>query len=281
MEIFTATGGTKPYSWAITTNTSGGSISNTGTYTAGTTAGTDVVTATDAMSETATATVTVTVMKVGIGAPCTGSDMCPTGSSCVDDVCCTSACSGQCQACNTAEAMGTCVTIKGPPVGTRNPCAQSDPNNICTMLICDGTSATTCTSFVGIDTMCGIGSCVDQVGTPAAMCEGDGGCQKVTAKGCGDFACIANQCATTCTDTAECSPGNYCEVATKKCVTPPPLPDAGSDAATGAGTGGASGSGGCSLGGAAGGPSALLFLLTGLAGSASLSRRRHRRAARG
>lgn len=58
---FTAYGGTQSFTYAITTNNSGGSIvAGTGVYTAGSTPGTDTITATDTASNTATATVTVT-----------------------------------------------------------------------------------------------------------------------------------------------------------------------------------------------------------------------------
>jgi hypothetical protein len=58
---FTAIGGYGSYTWALTTNASGGSVSSSGLYTAGSTANTtDVVTATDAFGNTVTATITVT-----------------------------------------------------------------------------------------------------------------------------------------------------------------------------------------------------------------------------
>lgn len=58
---FTAYGGTQSYTYTISTNNSGGSInSSTGAYVAGSTPGTDTITATDGNSNTATATVTVT-----------------------------------------------------------------------------------------------------------------------------------------------------------------------------------------------------------------------------
>ncbi len=227
MQTFIAMGGTKPYTWAITTNASGATITSSGVYTAGSTPGMDVVTATDSMSNQGSATVTVTVKMVGIGAMCMTSSMCPAGASCVDGVCCSSACSGQCQACNAAGSVGTCVTIKGPPVGTRSPCPQSDPSNICTMMVCDGTSATSCTSYVGKETTCGVASCIDQIGTPGAVCQGDGGCVKVVPKSCGAYACVSDMCATTCNNSSECSPGNYCDIDSGTCITPPAVPDSG------------------------------------------------------
>ena len=58
---FAAYGGTQSYTYTISTNNSGGSInSSTGAYVAGSTPGTDTITATDGNSNTATATVTVT-----------------------------------------------------------------------------------------------------------------------------------------------------------------------------------------------------------------------------
>jgi hypothetical protein len=279
MQTFIASGGTAPYTWAITTNGSGpmASITSGGVYTAGAMAGMDVVTATDSLGATGSSPVTVTVKMVGIGGSCMTSATCPTGATCVDGVCCTTACTGQCQACNTAGSIGTCVTIKGPPVGTRPACPQSDSNNICTMMVCDGTSATSCTSLVGKETTCGVPSCIDQIGTPGAVCEGDGGCQPVAPKSCGAYACVSDQCASACTDTSECSPGNYCNVETGKCIVPPPIPDAG--------TGGGPGSpttitttGGCSLQGRPAGSRAAIGLM-GLIGLASLAgvRRRRRR----
>jgi hypothetical protein len=278
MQTFIASGGTAPYTWAVTTNASGGaSVTNSGVYTAGMGAGMDVVTATDSMSNMGSATVTVTVQMVGIGDSCTTSSNCPSGATCVDGVCCSTACTGQCQACNSAGSLGTCVTITGPPVGTRPSCPQSDPNNVCTSKTCDGTSATSCTSFVGPSTICGVPSCIDQIGTPGAVCEGDGGCQKVAPKPCGAYACVSDQCATSCNDTSECSPGNYCDVTTGKCIVPPPVPDAGGTSGGGGDTppGTVSTSGGCSLQGRPSVPRALLLLM-GLVGLVSVARLRRR-----
>jgi hypothetical protein len=277
MQTFSAAGGTPPYSWKLTTDGSGGASITTpaGVYTAGGNDGMDVVTATDSAGATATATITVTAQTTAIGSACTSSVTCTAGASCVDGVCCSSSCGGQCQACNTAGSMGTCVTISGPPVGTRSPCSQSDKSNVCTMKVCDGTSATSCTSFVGAATVCSMAACVDGIGTPQAVCQGDGTCQSVEAKSCGVFACVADQCATSCTDTAECSPGNYCDVTTGKCIQPAPIPDAGNDqaAASGRASPDVSTGGGCALG-RAGSDGASWFFVAALLGLAGVTRRR-------
>jgi hypothetical protein len=275
-QTFTAAGGTAPYAWSLTVDGSGSKASITptgGVYTAGATAGADTVTATDALGNTGTATITVTVTTVvSAGAECSATDTCATGTTCVDGVCCSSACTGQCQACNTAGSVGTCVTIKGPPVGTRPACAQSDPNNVCSSKMCDGTSATSCTSLVGTETSCGIKSCIDGVGTPGAVCQGDGGCETVVPKSCGTYACVADQCATSCTNTSDCSPGNYCDVTTGKCIKGAPLPlDAGADASGSAPVV----SSGCSVGYAPRRENPF-FVLTALLGGCALCRRRRR-----
>ena len=57
---FKASGGKSPYAWTLATNASGATLSASGAYKAGPTAGvTDVVQVTDATGATATATVTV------------------------------------------------------------------------------------------------------------------------------------------------------------------------------------------------------------------------------
>ncbi|MBL9038490.1 MAG: hypothetical protein JNG84_08270 [Archangium sp.] len=59
-QTFVAAGGSGTgFSWAISTNASGGSIDESGLYTAGRTAGVDVVLATDSLGNTASANVTV------------------------------------------------------------------------------------------------------------------------------------------------------------------------------------------------------------------------------
>ena len=58
---FSGLGGQLPYSWALSTNQSGGSIdASSGLYAAGSTPGVDIITLTDALGTAATATVTVT-----------------------------------------------------------------------------------------------------------------------------------------------------------------------------------------------------------------------------
>jgi hypothetical protein len=57
----TASGGSGPYTWTMTTNGTGGSVTSGGIYTAGPNGGTDTITVTDANGGTSTVTITVTV----------------------------------------------------------------------------------------------------------------------------------------------------------------------------------------------------------------------------
>jgi hypothetical protein len=252
MQQFTATGGTPPYSWSLVMNTSGGNISAAGLYTAGNTLGSDTVRVADSANNSLTVPVMV-VAKVPLGTPCTSAGTCPVTADgnpyCVDGVCCNGACAGQCQACNTASSQGTCVTISGPVVGTVRPaCPGSNSSNPCSAKVCDGKNPNACDVFVGAETMCGAATCIDLVGTPAAVCQGDGTCQKVTQQTCAPFACVSDQCATSCTNDAECTPGNYCNVTTGKCIGTAGVDGGGPGDASGAsGSGSSSSSSGCSI----------------------------------
>jgi hypothetical protein len=223
MQMFTASGGQPPYTWSIAMSGSGmPMISGGGLYVAGMMVGNDLVQVTDAKGKSATVTVKVVKM-VPLGDLCTNSDVCPPDGQgqkhCVDGICCDSACSGTCQACNTAGKFGTCQTIKGLPVGMRS-CPMSDPNNPCTAKACDGISPSTCDVFVGAETTCGKASCVSGIGTPGAVCMGNGKCQVVQPASCGAYACVSHACATSCNDTSQCAMGSFCDIATNKCVTP-------------------------------------------------------------
>jgi hypothetical protein len=92
------------------------------------------------------------------GAPCTATRECASGLQCVDGVCCTSLCSGTCEACDLPGSAGTCTVV---PAGT-------DPDNECGGFACDayywGWSGDTCH---------------DRLDVPAAgaSCDGGRACQ--------------------------------------------------------------------------------------------------------
>jgi MYXO-CTERM domain-containing protein len=150
---------------------------------------------------------------------------------------------------------------------------MSDPMNVCSQKICDGTNPTACTSFVGASMTCVQGTCVDMIGTPPSVCNGDGGCPPVAPSSCAPYACVGGICTNSCTDTSECSPGAYCDVTSAMCVTPDGSVFDEADGGTSAAP--SSKSSGCSVGGM--GPSeagALGVLMIALARIAARRRKR-------
>lgn len=93
----------------------------------------------------------------GQGGFCTSTSQCASGLSCVDNVCCSSACTGSCEACDVAGSEGTCTTI---PAG-------EDPDNECGAIACDAYFD----GWQGDD-------CYDRadVSAGAAGCSGGGSC---------------------------------------------------------------------------------------------------------
>ncbi|WP_197041404.1 MopE-related protein [Chondromyces apiculatus] len=157
---------------------------------------------------------TCTQLKIN-GAACGAAGECAS-NSCVDGVCCASACGGACQACTAAKkgggADGTCGPIA---VGT-------DPDNDCA-----AESAASC----GRDGMCnGAGACrLHASGTVCAAatcentttvdnphtCDGGGTCVDGGTTSCGQFTCAGGACTTekilgvSCANSGECA-SNFC-----------------------------------------------------------------------
>ena len=157
------------------------------------------------------------------GDPCAVGTECQSGF-CADRVCCNTACTGTCEACNG----GTLGTCSGVPSGT-------DPDNECAGdTTCNGSGA--CLKGAGV--ACAAGSecqsnfCVDGVCCTSACngacqaCTGVGGTCVDAAAGtdpaseCGNYQCAAGACATACTGTGAgvCKSGAVCSGG--KCVVP-------------------------------------------------------------
>jgi alpha-tubulin suppressor-like RCC1 family protein len=104
---------------------------------------------------------------------------CVDGTTCVDNYCCNSACTGACQACDVSGHEGTCSGVpSGAPHGTTRTCGG-----------CTGVS------FVGPGT-CSAGACGS---TPAPQtCPGGN-------------VCVANACGTSCSTDSDCAASYFCE----------------------------------------------------------------------
>jgi hypothetical protein len=129
------------------------------------------------------------VAKGGVG--CTGDGECAS-HHCVDGVCCDSACTGQCQACDVAGAVGTCSNVGGAPHGTRPSCAGG--------LACDATAGS-CKSSCASDAdctsagyFCDSGKCLAPLAT-GLPCIKDAAC---VSGHCVDGTCCESACGDVC-----------------------------------------------------------------------------------
>src|SRR5262249_26026301 len=124
-----------------------------------------------------------------------GGASCAAGLFCVDGVCCDNACTGQCQACNLTNSVGTCATVtSGLPRAGRTPCSGT---GTCSGA-CTGASATQC-SYPSSGTTCGA-AC-------DGTCDGAGTCSSGGGGSCPNgFGCMAGGCRTSCSVATDCQP---------------------------------------------------------------------------
>ncbi len=158
---------------------------------------------------------------------CTTDKQCGSGH-CADGVCCDTACTGQCEACNQVPGAkaGTCSPVSGDPLGKRSACAASDA--ACGGS-CDGKDRLSCI-YPAQGKVCRPGACADGIATVNATCDGHGACPAVVSvtckKGCEASVCAGDECVTDpdCNDAGKyCAagvcllkgaPGSACSVAT-------------------------------------------------------------------
>lgn len=146
------------------------------------------------------------------GSPCKSDAQCGTGH-CVDGVCCDSACSGQCEACDVDGSFGVCVPVSGAPHGTRTACEPGGAD-ACTAKICDGTARASCAGFVGAKVSCRAASCTEGVATMPAACDGSGACPAAVTRRCDPYVCAGDDCGKApCKTDAECAAEYRCAIA--------------------------------------------------------------------
>jgi hypothetical protein len=144
--------------------------------------------------------------KKTMGATCLNGDEC--GSTfCVDGVCCGSACTATCQACNLPGAVGNCTPV---------PVAQ-DPNTECPADLaapcgraggCDGAGAC---RLQADGTPCGGGMSCSGTTESQRACNGRGTCASVNPRSCAPYRCQGTACGVTCFSNADCAPGTTCQ----------------------------------------------------------------------
>jgi hypothetical protein len=129
---------------------------------------------------------------------------CASGA-CADGFCCDAACGGQCEACNLPASVGTCTPVTGAPASGRTACATD--GSTCGSAACNGVLRTAC---VYPTVPCRLASCTNGVASAAALCDGAGSCPETQAMSCGDYACGASACNTTCAADTDCIGSHYC-----------------------------------------------------------------------
>jgi hypothetical protein len=143
------------------------------------------------------------------GAACAAPGDCDSGF-CVDKVCCSSACNGQCEACDVVGSAGTCTAVVGAPRGDRSAC-DTKPATDCGKLTCDGADRSACRAFAnGTTVACGEYVCIDATYQALGRCNGKGGCDVPGPASCAPYACGSTGCKTTCTTNADCVSGFTC-----------------------------------------------------------------------
>ena len=131
------------------------------------------------------------------GDTCSAATECAPGKFCADGVCCESACTDKCSACDNAGSLGKCTPVLGKPHGTRT-CGGE---GACAAL-CDNTGAC---AFPDDKTACG--PCSE---ARIPRCDGKGACASAivcdASLGCEDD----TRCRSTCATNEHCAKGFNC-----------------------------------------------------------------------
>jgi hypothetical protein len=144
-----------------------------------------------------------------VAQPCTGATQCAS-AFCVDSVCCSTACTGLCEACsattkNSGTGSGTCDVAKD---GTdphsdcpTDPVAGCERDGLCNQGACE--------LYVS-GTSCGSSVCTGNSAS-GQLCNGLGMCEAMNGIACAPGLCTGGSCTSTCTSDADCDPTTgYC-----------------------------------------------------------------------
>jgi len=148
------------------------------------------------------------------GISCKANADCPSSfKTCVDGVCCNSACTGTCEACD-GPVPGRCLPVIGPPHGERV-CTATGGDDPCGPT-CDGVFRGACNALGVEGTLCGL-SCQNEAFS-ISICDGMGHCDATSELSCGAYACDGDTgCKSSCTAHDDCAQGFGCNARTQEC----------------------------------------------------------------
>jgi hypothetical protein len=153
----------------------------------------------------------------GIGQDCTDDNQCAS-TTCVDGVCCESACTGKCLFCANPDARGQCVPVRANTLDQRAARGETDPDKICldegastcgTDGRCDGNGA--CQRYQD-DTVCAGARCdaATNTETRASVCQ-DGTCVTPLPLTCAPYVgCMGKACRGVCASDVQCVDPDVC-----------------------------------------------------------------------
>lgn len=148
------------------------------------------------------------------GTACGVASECQSGF-CVDGVCCQSACTDACRACNLAGHAGQCMAAApgAAPLTGHGSCGPDSPSTCMRNGMCDGNGSCRLYSSSAI---CKAASCdvASNSFTPDSRCDGAGTCVKPTAITCTPYQCKPDltACYGSCTDSTQCAAPNTCNL---------------------------------------------------------------------
>lgn len=189
---------------------------------------------------------------------CSDKSECASGF-CVEGVCCDQACDKPCHSCALLGNPGRC-TREGVGVDLKGDCSKG---GACTGTCGEGGACVGATA----GSMCARSACDGpSTGKAATYCAAAGSsCPAPEPFDCAPYACVASlgACKESCTTSADCAPGNACDVSTRNC-----LPVAAS--------GGGGDDGGCAMGGGLGHDARMIVVGLAMALAGRARRRRSR-----
>jgi hypothetical protein len=123
---------------------------------------------------------------------------------CADGVCCATACTGACVACDLTGFVGKCHDVDAGKADPHKVCKDAGASTCKQTGLCNGAGA--CALYAATTT-CLAGTCSGRMLVGARRCDGNGTCLAATQTDCLPFRCdtATTACFTSCTTNAQCS----------------------------------------------------------------------------